>query len=700
MKTKMDSANRSSRRLGIESLESRQLLVTFGTPWPDARSLSVSFPTDQAAIGAFENNLRQSLDQVEDRKVWQEAVLRAFQTWAVNANINIGLVPDRGDDFGAVGLASNDPRYGEFRIGAFPQTGVLANALPFQQQAGTWSGDVLVNTNVSYFLAPPNSTSPISIPTAPDGSSKVELGSVLLHEAGNALGLADNNTAGAVMNGNYSGPNLKLKSSDISAIRKLYGARKDIYETVSNNSRTSATRINHPAGYDGTTPLSINGSLNTMVDVDFYRFQPLAGEEKVTVRLWGAGISLLKAKLEVLDQFGKKISDAKVDSIFENNLQLEIGSLSPNSPIFIRVARNADDVFGIGDYKLELDYRDPSQQPSIVPPIYDQDAHEDDDDEPVNYVSVDALFAKAGILEKEVGANDTLATAKPLETTIGFLANTRYEVQASIASLGDRDLWSFVAPMIPTSKLQVSVDAVGLNPTKLEVYLLNSAGDRIGVNVVARPDGGVTFEVANPVPGERYVLFVRTALSETAPAGNYVASVSFATNVADNMRQVLSGSIATGAMRVMEFETYKTQLLQFELSASSDSANLGVQMTLYDARTGDIVANFGAASGKTSREYLWLGKGKYYWRIEQVAKVASQQGTVQYSLKADVLSDDQGPRIIDPNQNANPYPDWETRLPPTPTVPVIQIVEPPFTNPWTSQFQMPSIYNFYQDNLV
>ncbi len=88
----------------------------------------------------YSNSLRTVLDQVADRSVWQETVLRAFQTWAVQANINIGLVPDRGDALGTVGLANNDPRFGEFRVGAFPQPGVLASALPYQQIAGTWSG--------------------------------------------------------------------------------------------------------------------------------------------------------------------------------------------------------------------------------------------------------------------------------------------------------------------------------------------------------------------------------------------------------------------------------------------------------------------------------------------------------------------------------------------------------------------------------
>ena len=53
--------------LAVESLEARRLMANFGTPWPDARSLSISFPTDQAAVGAYRNAAREVLDQVTDR---------------------------------------------------------------------------------------------------------------------------------------------------------------------------------------------------------------------------------------------------------------------------------------------------------------------------------------------------------------------------------------------------------------------------------------------------------------------------------------------------------------------------------------------------------------------------------------------------------------------------------------------------------
>jgi hypothetical protein len=90
--------------ISVEHLENRQLLAAFGNAWADPRSISISFPSENTPIGSAQNRLRTTLDAVAPRLEWQTAILRAAQTWAENANINIGLVPDRGDNFGAVGL--------------------------------------------------------------------------------------------------------------------------------------------------------------------------------------------------------------------------------------------------------------------------------------------------------------------------------------------------------------------------------------------------------------------------------------------------------------------------------------------------------------------------------------------------------------------------------------------------------------------
>jgi hypothetical protein len=172
----------------------------------------------------------------------------------------------------------------------------------------------------------------------------------------------------------------------------------------------------------------------------------------------------------VLDRFGNKLADVKADSVFDNNLQLDIGSLRDHPSLFIRVARNTNDVFAIGDYRLDIDYRDLSLQPSLTPPVHDADA-DDEDDSVVNYVDVDALFDQFGLVDREVGRNDTLASATPLTTATGFLERTRYELTSALASPTDRDLWSFQAPTVASPTLHINVDPVTRRIAPLDVIL-------------------------------------------------------------------------------------------------------------------------------------------------------------------------------------------------------------------------------------
>jgi hypothetical protein len=690
-----------NRYLLLESLEERRVMANFGVPWPDARSLSISFPTDHAAIGAYRNAAREVLDQVADRSQWQEAALRAFQTWAVQANINVGLVADRGDDFGTVGLTHNDPRFGEFRIGAFPQQGVLANALPYQQIAGTWSGDVFLNTDTHFFLADRSSPSPVQVPAPNEKGPAVELFSVLLHEAGNALGLADNRIAGAVMNGTYSGPNGTLKSTDITAIRQLYGPRRDAFETSSNNSRGFATRIDYPAGFNGSEPHSVNGSLNTMSDVDFYRLTPLAGKEKVSIRLWASGISLVKAKLEVLDRLGNKIADVKADSIFDNNLKLDIGSLQDHSTLFIRVARNTSDVFAIGDYRLDIDYREPHLQPKLVPLAYDADAV-DDDDPVLDFVSVDAVFDQFGLVDKEVGSNDTLTSATQLTTTIGFLDHSRYELQSALASASDRDFWSFRAPSVASSPLLISVDPVTTRISETDVVLLNRDGDRISSRLTRKADGGVRLLVTNPVAGEQYVLLVRAPSGTNAAPGNYVATIHFATDVASEIKTVYSKSVSDSIENISKFKTFKTQLFRFDLSSQSTSNDIGVQFSIYDARTGAIVAAMASANNLARTDYVWLGAGDYILRASRLLRGTSTNGTAHFTLRAAVMSDDQGPLPINPSELPEAYdPEWYwEEIPPEEPPPIIDYVDPLPEDPWTSDVDYTHFEDYYDSYIA
>src|SRR5690349_20819214 len=113
-----NTRRRRHAHLTLEPLEDRAVPATFGVPWDDPRHLTLSFAPDGTAIAGHTSTLFQTLNAQMPTAAWQRAVLQAFQTWAVHANINIGLVNDGGQPFGVAGATEHDPRFGDIRVGA------------------------------------------------------------------------------------------------------------------------------------------------------------------------------------------------------------------------------------------------------------------------------------------------------------------------------------------------------------------------------------------------------------------------------------------------------------------------------------------------------------------------------------------------------------------------------------------------------
>src|SRR5437868_15001889 len=108
---------RHSRRLTLEMLEDRCTPATFGIPWPNSPPITLSFAPDGTSDAGQQSQLSSLLSSVGSTKVWQETILRAFQTWAVNSNLNISVVADGGQPFGTAGAVQGDSRFGDIRVG-------------------------------------------------------------------------------------------------------------------------------------------------------------------------------------------------------------------------------------------------------------------------------------------------------------------------------------------------------------------------------------------------------------------------------------------------------------------------------------------------------------------------------------------------------------------------------------------------------
>lgn len=641
-----------------EQLEDRKLLAAFGNAWVDPRSISISFPSEHTPVGSAKNDIRSTLDAVAPRLEWQTAILRAAQTWAENANINIGLVPDRSDSFGAVGLATNDPRFGEIRIGAFPQNSVIASAVANLPISGTWGGDILFDSTQKWSVSNANSEHATTGTDAASRAATVDLYTIALHEIGHSLAIAESTSTAPVMSPVYTGPRSYLTAADIAAVQAVYGVRQDPFEATPNNTTATATPLAFNSSSTAAARLEVPGSLRDSSDVDVYSFQTLPGRTSATVTLWAAGISLLDSEVEVRTSSGGRVDLQRAESIFRNNVRISLNQLSAGETYYVTVRKNNNTAFAVGDYRLDLDFRSPSQLSSVIPVPHDADPYTVRR-RVANTESASILQALSNtLLDPETTANETPASATSLSTALGFILNSQYEAVGSLASASDRDFYTIKAPAVVGGVLSVDLAPIGVTPVNAELYVMNSAGDRLAARMIKNADGTIQIQVQQPVASATYLICVRTAPNASVASGNYVLTANFSTVAAD-MTTVQQSSVLLGQHKTVLLTSNKSQFFRIDLEAGAGEARQGAQLSLIDAATGEPVKALGVVAGTTGSMFVWLPVGEYYLVTTGITCDRSAMPALQFTLKADVISDDEGPSLDDgtspPDFGVDPY---------------------------------------------
>src|SRR4051812_36747243 len=128
----------------LVGLEDRCAPAVFGNPWLDGMHVTLSLAPDGADVVGQDSTLSTYLSAVSPQAKLE--ILRAFQTWVANANLNVGLVGDGGQDFTVGGALQGDSRFGDIRIGARTLADdVLAVTTPFNLFS-SYSGNVVLNS--------------------------------------------------------------------------------------------------------------------------------------------------------------------------------------------------------------------------------------------------------------------------------------------------------------------------------------------------------------------------------------------------------------------------------------------------------------------------------------------------------------------------------------------------------------------------
>lgn len=620
-------------RLRLESLEDRCVPAFLGQPWSDPERLTLSFAPERTAIAGHQSNLYATLDAQLGRATWQRLVLQAFQTWAIQSNINIGLVRDTGDPFGVPGRTQSDTRFGDIRIGAQAMVAdALAVTVPHDPHlSGTWAGDVFFNNMTRYV---PSTLFP-----------------VIMHEVGHVLGLDESTDPRSVMYPVLS-TSRPFTAQDLTQVQELYGRRiPDLLEgRTGNETFATATRIKYSEnsdGYAGRTPLVLFGDLTTTRDIDTYWVKPLTGYTgSMTFRLQTAGLSFLAPRITIFDQFGRVLTQAASTSWLGSTLVVRLPNVVPDQPYFVRVTSAVGDVFGMGRYGLVVTFdRNLVTTPQQIETFLRQAPTG------LGQVDDDVLRDLANpLLKRDLGGDDTVLTAQKLTPLITPTPGTRFEVIGSIETTTDVDYYRLRSPRLTDNLplvLTASVNNAALNGIVPIIQIFDANQSPVTTQVLVNGNGTFTVQSTGLEQNKDYYLRI---FSPTGQTGNYLFEGDYGIQATTPKGFAIGTVNATQRTNSYRLFVGHSQLMQFTLSATSPIA--GTTSTVrFDLRNaqGQVVLTLRSRNGETNTLLSqFLVPGPYSVEITLEPGVGGQFDPMNYRLIGISLSRPIGPAISDP----------------------------------------------------
>jgi hypothetical protein len=349
---KRRSPSRANHR-GIECLEDRILLYsTTGDVWTYGSRITYSFIPDGTSVGGIPSTLFQTMNAVAPTVQWEQAIEKAAAIWQVVAKVNLVQVPDDGTPVGAAGDQQGDPRFGDIRIGAYPQSGgtLGINILPPPANGGTDAGDIFFNSSAQWNLG-----------------SNYDLETVAIHEFGHALGLGESQIQTATMYGVYNNVRQSLTSDDTTGVQSIWGAPSD-----TSGITTSSTALNLNPYLNSQAQIAVGGeSIASSSDYNWYKVTvPSNATGTMVVTMQSSNLSSLSPRLAIYELSSgnlQSLGQSTAANAYGATVKYTVSNVAPGEVFYFRASAANTGPGSDGAYGLEVNFGSSAQAP-VAPP--------------------------------------------------------------------------------------------------------------------------------------------------------------------------------------------------------------------------------------------------------------------------------------------------------------------------------------------